>query len=214
MRTLPRFELRQRQVFPNLQRDKFATIPTGIGLEFMLGKLSDFLRSLENKSIAITVSDPELDDCPLIFVNAAFEEMTLYKRDQVLGRNCRFLQGADTDRNAVKKLRAQLTDTQSAAVTLTNYRADGTRFNNLIIIEPVFISTSKKLLFGCQYEFSAQHSRDEIVDHLEYISMTFSENVNIIDQSRQMVARSMDARSRLVFTMVRNYVSRQQIDSA
>ena len=174
----------------------------------MSSSLLLFLNSLEERSIAISVSDPGLKDCPLIFVNRAFEQMTGYKRENVLGTNCRFLQGDDTDRNAVRKLRDQIAKDQRASATLTNYRADGSKFNNLIIIEPVFINADQKLLFGCQYEFDLHDNEGEIIDHIAVITRTLSENDSIIDQSRQVIARSMEARSQAIFTMVRNHASR------
>ena len=174
----------------------------------MTTSLAHFLNSLEEKSIAISVSDPELKDCPLIFVNKAFEQMTGYDREEIIGANCRFLQGADTDRNAVKKLKNEIAKDQRASATLTNYRANGSKFNNLIIIEPVFINADKKLFFGCQYDFSIQDKKGEIIEHLALLSKTLSENDSIIDQSRQVIARSMEARSQAVFTLVRNHVSR------
>jgi len=53
----------------------------------------------------ITIADPNLPDCPLMYVNEAFCRMTGYERDEIVGRNCRFLQGPDTDPGAVARIR-------------------------------------------------------------------------------------------------------------
>ena len=56
----------------------------------------------------ITIADPNLPDCPIVYVNDAFCKITGYARDEVIGRNCRFLQGADTDMAAVDRLRTAI----------------------------------------------------------------------------------------------------------
>jgi PAS domain-containing protein len=56
----------------------------------------------------ITIADPNLPDCPLMYVNAAFCRMTGYDREEIIGRNCRFLQGPETDRAAVARIRAAM----------------------------------------------------------------------------------------------------------
>ena len=80
------------------------------------------------------LTDPRLDDHPIVYVNEPFLEMTGYSADEVLGRNCRFLQGEDTDEAAIDELRRAIADERPATVELVNYRKDGTPFWNQVHI--------------------------------------------------------------------------------
>jgi len=82
-------------------------------------------RAIAAASTGITIADATQPDMPLIFVNPMFEQMTGYDTTMLLGRNCRFLQGADTDQRAVVSIREALTAGRSCRVTLKNYRRDG-----------------------------------------------------------------------------------------
>ena len=93
-------------------------------------------RAVIATDLSFTISDPNADDDPLVWVNPAFERTTGYPADQVLGRNCRFLQGPDTDREAIDRIRAALRAAEPIRETLLNYRADGTAFWNQVSISP------------------------------------------------------------------------------
>ena len=77
----------------------------------------------------------------LVCVNGAFERLTGYGRDFAVGRNCRFLQGADTEPAAVQQLVEALRDARPTAVELTNYRRDGSAFRNALVVSPVHDSS-------------------------------------------------------------------------
>ena len=86
---------------------------------------------------AVVVTDGRQPDTPLIYVNAAFERLTGYSREEALGRNCRFLQGADTEAEALAEIRTALERSVACKVTLTNYRKDGNAFTNELTLEPL-----------------------------------------------------------------------------
>jgi PAS domain S-box-containing protein len=89
-------------------------------------------RALGAAQSGIVITDPTLPDHPIVDINPAFARLTGYARDEVIGRNCRFLQGPDTDPAAVKRLREAITHGRDTVETLLNYRRDGTPFwNNL-----------------------------------------------------------------------------------
>jgi PAS domain S-box-containing protein len=88
--------------------------------------------------IAMVVSDPTLPDCPLIYVNRAFERLTGFRGDEVLGRNCRFMQGPLTDPDDVARIRAAVADCETIEIDLLNHRRDGTPFWNRLTVAPVF----------------------------------------------------------------------------
>jgi PAS domain S-box-containing protein len=92
------------------------------------------------------LTDPHQDDNPIVFANKAFLDLTLYEEAEVLGRNCRFLQGSQTDRQMVAQLRDAVEAKESVALEILNYRRDGTPFWNAVFIGPVY-DTSGNLLY-------------------------------------------------------------------
>jgi len=91
----------------------------------------------ESLNEGVTVADCGLPDMPLIYANAAFERLTGYSRDEVLGRNCRFLHGAERDQPALEYLRECLATERTCTVVLRNFRKDGTLFYNELHVSPV-----------------------------------------------------------------------------
>ncbi|HSW48884.1 MAG TPA: SpoIIE family protein phosphatase [Bryobacteraceae bacterium] len=94
-------------------------------------------RALAVAAEGIAIADARLPDNPLIYVNAGFEKLTGYPADEVMGRNCRFLQGAETDAATLGQLRAALREQREITVQLLNRRKDGTTFWNRLSITPV-----------------------------------------------------------------------------
>src|SRR3972149_11799143 len=96
------------------------------------GELADWLalkdRALDVAAEGVTIVDARQPDRPLIYVNQGFERMTGYLVADVLGRNCRFLQGPETDAAAVAEIRAALSEHRECLVEVLNYRQDGTTF--------------------------------------------------------------------------------------
>ena len=95
-------------------------------------------RAVLASDLSFSISDPHTEDNPLVWVNPAFERTTGYSFDDVAGRNCRFLQGPATDREAVARIAAALAADQPVTEVLLNFRADGTAFWNEVVISPVF----------------------------------------------------------------------------
>jgi PAS domain S-box-containing protein len=88
--------------------------------------------------VAMVVSDPTLPDCPLIYVNKAFEKLTGFPAAEVLGRNCRFMQGPLTDPADVARLKEAIANREPIELDLLNHRRDGTPFWNRLMVAPVF----------------------------------------------------------------------------
>jgi PAS domain S-box-containing protein len=111
------------------------------------------LDSIRFSPIATVVSDPTKPDNPLIAVNAAFCALTGYAEDEVIGRNCRFLRGPDTENGQTEKLRSAVYGKHPALAELINYRKDGTPFRNAVMIAPLFDDDGYLELFvGSQIE--------------------------------------------------------------
>jgi PAS domain S-box-containing protein len=106
-----------------------------------------FFAAVEMTRMPMVVTDPRQDDNPIVFVNGAFLDLTGYTMDEVLGRNCRFLQGPDTDAGTVKELRTALAGHKAVAVDILNYKKDGGRFWNGLFIGPVFDKDGELLYF-------------------------------------------------------------------
>jgi PAS domain S-box-containing protein len=94
-------------------------------------------RALESTAEGVVISDCGQPDMPIIYANHAFTEMTGYGVDEVVGRNCRFLQGPDTDPAAKEAIKKAVAHQQSCKVEILNFRKDGTAFWNLLSITPV-----------------------------------------------------------------------------
>ena len=97
----------------------------------------DMVSSIQKSQTAFVITDPSFDDNPIVFVSPDFLAMTGYKREQVIGRNCRFLQGTATDPDKVDQIRRGLALGEDVGVTLINYKADGTPFWNRLFIAAV-----------------------------------------------------------------------------
>lgn len=100
-------------------------------------------RAMAAASCGIAIADMSQPDRPLIYCNDAFETMTGYRREEVIGRNCRFMQGEDTDPAAVEELSQAIRQGQSREVVLLNYRKDGRPFWNRLAIGPVHDSEGR-----------------------------------------------------------------------
>lgn len=110
----------------------------------------------------ITLSDPEQEDNPIIYANEAFELITGYNQDEIVGRNCRFLQGEDRDQEGIGKIREAIREQKPATVTLRNYRKDGSLFHNRFSIRPLFDRQGRLIYFlGIQYDITDQVEADE-----------------------------------------------------
>ncbi len=93
---------------------------------------------IENSPIAAVVSDPRLPDNPIIECNAAFMTLTGYGRDEIIGRNCRFLRGEGSEPELCETLRAGVRGRQPVMVEILNYKKDGTPFRNAVMVAPIF----------------------------------------------------------------------------
>jgi PAS domain S-box-containing protein len=97
---------------------------------------SDFslMESLTSGQQNFVLSDPRLPDNPIVFATPGFYKLTGYTQDQVLGRNCRFLQGPGTDPKAVDIIRKAITTGADCTTCILNYKADGTPFWNQFFV--------------------------------------------------------------------------------
>lgn len=126
----------------------------------------------------VTLADPDLEDMPIVYANKAFQNMTGYSPEEIVGHNCRFLQGEDRDQDARKQLREAIESSQPLEVTIRNYRKDGTLFYNHLMISPLFDSSGKVIYYlGVQYDVTNQVKAAEEIRRL-------SENLESLSKKR------------------------------
>lgn len=105
----------------------------------------------------VTLADPDLDDAPIVYANKAFERLTGYSQDEIVGHNCRFLQGEDRDQPGRYQIAEAMKNNEAVEVTLRNYKKDGTLFYNRLKITPLFDRKKRVIYYlGVQYDITEQ----------------------------------------------------------
>ena len=123
-----------------------------------------FAAAVRASQMAMVITDPLQDDNPIVFANDAFCALTGYARDEILGRNCRFLQEPDTDPVEVTRLRDAIAGRVPVEVQLLNRRKDGGVFWNRLFVSPVFQGTDLAFFVASQFDATSEKAR---LDHLE-----------------------------------------------
>jgi PAS domain S-box-containing protein len=119
-------------------------------------------RAMGAAAEGIVISDPNQPDNPLIYINEGFERLTGYSPSEVLGRNCRFLQGPGTDPTALDLIRECIRECRECHVELLNYRHDGTSFWNRLSIAPLRDARGRLTHFvGVQSDITARKLAEE-----------------------------------------------------
>jgi len=117
----------------------------------------------------VTLSDPDLPDNPIVYANQAFEAMSGYSQEDIVGRNCRFLQGADRNQEALDTIRAAMQKHDSCVVTLRNYRKNGELFFNRLSIRPLADREGQVIYYlGVQYDVTDQVKARAELEKLQF----------------------------------------------
>jgi PAS domain S-box-containing protein len=111
------------------------------------GRADPFAAAVRATRMPMVITDPAQTDNPIVFCNEAFQTLSGYDRSEIIGRNCRFLQGPDTDREQVAKVRRAIDAQTDIAVDLLNYRKDGSTFWNALYLSPVRNDAGKVVFF-------------------------------------------------------------------
>jgi PAS domain S-box-containing protein len=133
------------------------------GSRLVAGHVSEdpFAAAFKATRMPMIVTDPNQHDNPIIFCNAAFLKLTGYSDEEVIGRNCRFLQGYGTDAETVGKIREAIAAGEDVAVDILNYRKDGNPFWNAVFISPVRDDAGRIVyFFASQLDFTNVKSRE------------------------------------------------------
>ncbi|AZF15656.1 histidine kinase famiy protein [Pseudomonas sp. R3-18-08] len=120
-----------------------------------------FFAAMQASHSAMIVTDPGQPDNPIIFANPAFLSLTGFEHDEVIGRNCRLLQGPETDKSALRQVQRALEQHHEACVELLNYRKDGSTFWNEMFISPLFNERGQLVyFFASQLDVSRRHDAE------------------------------------------------------
>ncbi len=115
----------------------------------------------------ITLSDPDQPDNPIVYANQAFERVTGYSREEIVGINCRILHGDDRDQPGLDDIRSALARKEATTVTLRNYRRDGSLFYNRFSLEPIRDRAGTVVYYlGIQYDVTAEVRAEEEIERL------------------------------------------------
>ncbi len=116
-------------------------------LDYDHGRADPFAAAVRATRMPMVITDPAQTDNPIVFCNEAFQTLSGYDRSEIIGRNCRFLRGPDTDREQVAKVRQAIDAQTDIAVDLLNYRKDGSAFWNALYLSPVRNDAGKVVFF-------------------------------------------------------------------
>jgi PAS domain S-box-containing protein len=143
------------------QRSRQGAIDAGDRLLAAHQSEDPFAAAFKATRMPMLITDPRQADNPIIFCNSAFSQLTGYERDELIGKNCRLLQGEDTDPKAISKIRDAVAAEQDVSVDIINYRKDGSKFWNALFISPVRDRTGEVIyFFASQLDFTNVKSRE------------------------------------------------------
>ncbi len=145
------------------------------------GKGDPFAAAIRATRMAMIVTNPRLRDNPIVFVNDAFLRLSGYERAEIMGRNCRFLQGRDTDASAVQQIREAVDGRRDIALDILNYRKNGEPFWNALYMSPVINEAGELVYF-----FASQL---DVTDRVDAQARTLHEKEHF---EREVAARTRE----------------------
>ncbi|MEC4986182.1 MAG: PAS domain S-box protein [Oscillatoria sp. PMC 1068.18] len=156
-------------------------------------------RALTATSNGIVIADATQPDCPLIYCNPGFEELTGYSQAEVIGSNCRFLQGLDTDPEVIAEIRTCLQQKKDCTVIVKNYRKDGTPFWNELTISPVRDSKGETTHFiGVQNNITERKLAEEALQKAnQQLEQRVAERTAALQQANEILKKEIAERKRV-----------------
>jgi PAS domain S-box-containing protein len=164
--------------------------------------------AVERTRMPMVVTDPRQPDHPIVLANQAFLELGGYRADEVVGRNCRFMQGPGTDPRQIDKIRQAICDEQEAVVELLNYKKDGSTFWNELFLSPVHDDDGRLLYFfgSCKdiskrrqaYELEAEEYRLlREVDHRAKNALALVQGIVRLSRAEDIEAYAKSVQARV-----------------
>ena len=155
--------------------------------------ISSKIRAVASAPIGIVIADAREPDNPLIYVNAAFETLTGYSKEQILGKNCRILQGPETDPATIATIREGIQSEQTVTTVIRNYRADGAPFWNEVTIAPLRNEVGTVTHFvGFQVDVTERMSaQQEVARRADQLERLLSRIQGLIQDVTELLMRSV-----------------------
>jgi len=176
-------------------------------LDYQHGRADPFAAAVRATRMPMVITDPGQRDNPIVFCNEAFQNLTGYGRDEIIGRNCRFLQGPDTDPAAVTEVRTAIEHGDDIGIDLLNYRKDGSTFWNALYLSPVRDDAGKiRFFFASQLDVSdrieAQQSIAEAKQALDREVAARTADLEAALAAKTLLLHEVDHRVKNNLTMI------------
>lgn len=164
-------------------------------------------KAIDQTGVGVVLSNPRLQDNPVIYINKGFEELTGYKANEVIGRNCRFLQGEQTKQEGVQKIRDAIREQSSCEVEILNYKKNGEPFWNELHLTPLFDEQGELEYFiGIQKDITKRKQAEEARILYEKVIQNTMQGVMITDHNANIVLVNE------AFTKITGYSFQEAID--
>ncbi|KQT19749.1 histidine kinase [Methylobacterium sp. Leaf399] len=177
------------------------------------GKGDPFAAAVRATRMAMIITDPRLPDNPITFANDAFLQMTGYSREEVMGRNCRFLQGPDTDRAEVARIREAIERREDVSVDILNYRQDGSTFWNALYISPVINEDGElQFYFASQLDVTDRKMNEfQVSADKDRFERAVAERTRELELSNRDLAAALELRTTLLHEVDHRVKNNMQI---
>lgn len=163
------------------------------------------LHAVESARNGVIITDPNRPDNPIIYTNAAFTEITGYGAEEILGKNCRFLQGTDKQQPELAKLRLALKEERAITVVLRNYKKNGAKFYNELTVSPVRNAEGELISFvGIQNDITKRVEAEERIS--DFYSIVSHELRTPIAKIKSSLSVILDGEAGSVNDKVRRFV--------
>ena len=174
-----------------------------------------FYAAVQMSRMPMILSDPHRPDNPIIFCNHAFEKLTGYDQTEIVGRNCRFLQGRDTDPEAIGRIRAAIAAREDVHEDIFNYRKDGSGFWNALFISPVFAPDGGLVyFFASQLDVTRRHEAEAVVRQAQRLETLGSMASGVAHEFNNLMTIALGSLSQLERRMPEGSRERQRLDRA
>ncbi len=168
--------------------------------------------TIERMPLAMVVTNPRLPDNPIVYVNRAFERLSGYSSDAAIGRNCRFLQGAETDKKTISALAKAIDTKTEVEVDILNYRADGEKFMNHLLISPIYDDDGAVTYFlGVQRRANGDAPAARVDDQLREVQHRVKNHLQMVVSMIRMQAEQRPEDARGEFSTLANRVETLQL---
>jgi len=157
----------------------------------------DAEKFLQESDVAITITCPRMDGHPIVAANEHFCSLSGYPADEILGRNCRFLQGEATTDASLEGIRNAIADDREGQALIRNYRKSGEAFDNFLFIFPILGGDLRTSFFiGSQFEIPESGWVPGLDKHVEQLA----EGIGQINAMRKSSHRALIDTSKLAST--------------